>query len=154
MKQKILIGLIFISGLTFGQKKAVYEKSITVISPGFGKCGYKAFKIIGNTVQIDTCFDNEKKVFKIDRITELKSNPLFTRLIETKITKWKQMENEINKVNNCDYLGPFEVIISENDIVDKFYLNRMQHCYPSSAKQILEGLDNYFNQMYTRRLEK
>lgn len=153
MKLKIFIGVILISGLTFGQKSI--QKSITVFCTGrFDSCGTKAIRIIGNTVQIDTCYDNRIKVFKIDKITKIESNTLFPRLISTKVPKWKQMESEINKINNCDYLTPFEVIISENDSIDKFSLNRIQHCYPSSAKQILEGLDNYFNQMFPRRIEK
>lgn len=147
MKRKILIlvGLTFTFGLTFGQE-LVTKKSITIVCVGkLDSCGSKAFKIVGDTVLIDTCFDNKKKIFTVDGTTLVKNNNLFSQVIATTELKWQQMENDLDKIDNCDYVIPFEIIICDNNKIVKFSLKRFRNCYPISSKQILERLDSYFD---------
>jgi hypothetical protein len=113
----------------------------------FGNCEYKAFKIVGDTVLIDTCYDKNEKTFRWDKSELVSNNILYSNLNNLTNIQWKQIESDIDKITTCDFAIPCEIVLMENSKIETFSLKRMSGCYPQSTKNIMTALDNYFEKM-------
>ena len=151
--RNIFVILMTITSISFvasiGCKKVISEKkSIIIKCPDSSRpCGYKVFKIIGDTVQIDTCFDNLTNVFTADKTALVTDNPLFSQILTMTSLQWKQMEIDLDNIKKCDYAVPFKIEIAENNRTDTYSLKRFMNCYSNSTKKIMESLDKYFAQL-------
>ena len=152
MKQIVTLILILLTSNLFGQQSPnnIIEADRTLLivcHKSYENCGYKAFRISSNIVQIDTCYNIKEKLFSVDKIDSVKVNSLYATVLKLTASEWKQIESSINKINNCDFLAPFEIEFRENNKVETFSINRIMNCYPNDSKKVLEGLDNYFDKM-------
>ncbi|MEI7736564.1 MAG: hypothetical protein WCI49_13935 [Ferruginibacter sp.] len=140
----LLTKLLFAQTTTHQPKSA--EKSITIVfTKTWGNCGIKALAIAGDTARIDTCHKKTENSFSAGSTELVKSNNLYSWVMSITTAQWMQMEMEINKINYCDYAIPFDIEVKENGREYKYSLNRISHCYPDTAKYILEALEKYFN---------
>jgi len=152
MKQAIAIPLIFLINTFYGQTNSNQvnktDKSILITClKSSGTCGYKALKIVKDSVLIDTCYNNKAKNFTTDKLEILSSNILYSTIANTMNSQWMQIESDINKITTCDFAVPYEIFLVENSKTSTFTLKRIMNCYPESAKTIMEGLDKYFEKL-------
>jgi hypothetical protein len=111
-----------------------------------GDCSFKAFRIKDEKVEIDTCFDKDSLVFSSDKMESIYADSIYKVLKAVKPSKWRQMENDINKINDCDF-SEYVIYLNENGKEQVFHLKTIMNCYPKSSKEIMELLDDYFYRM-------
>lgn len=142
-----LIQTLVLCGQTGTIKVKRPSKTLLVIckSP-FTDCETTAFKIIGDTVQIDNCYDLKLNAFTSDKIELVKNNALYSQLPKLTDAQWLQMQNDLDKIDNCDSTTPFSIIIADNNVIRTYSLKRFnKKCYPVSAGLIMKKLDAYFD---------
>lgn len=129
MKLSIAILLILLTSNLYGQintsQSIKADKELLVVCLNtLGDCGYKAFKIIGEKVLIDTCYDKKGKTFTNDKSDLVTNNILFSNIINLTNSQWRQIENDIDKVTTCDFAVPFEIELAENSKIEVFSLKK------------------------------
>ena len=153
MTRIIICCILFFSTSLFAQTDTLIvkkpgDRSILIrCAKSFGVCGERALKITGETIQIDTCFNSKTNGFTADRKVQAKNNRLLSQIVALKNSDFAKLESDLNTVTECDYAAPFQIQITENNKVQFFSLKRFANCYPISAKQLMEDLDDYFEKM-------
>jgi hypothetical protein len=148
MRKFTIIFLFLLTCTAFGQHIIKSSKIISISClQSLGHCNYKVIKIFEDTVQIDNCFNQTSNNFTVDRTELVIANPMYSQIIKETDEQWLQIENNLNNIKNCDYADPFTIQIIENNKTVSFSLKRFTNCYPNSVKQIMDGLDTYFNRL-------
>jgi hypothetical protein len=131
----------------WGQGKTNSTKKLVLVIAlvDTGKCEYKALKILGDSVMIDTCFNNQTNSFTNDQVKSVNDNFVFLQLQSLTGIKVQQMQTSLDSVRYCDYATPYMIQVNdEKNELESFSLKRFSNCYPMLAKQFMEMLDNYF----------
>ncbi len=117
------------------------QKSIMVI--GSGKKGTSSFRISGDSVWLPPI----KGKMGL-RIESKASDPIYDEISKIPTSDWKQMERDMKKIKNCPYWGGYVITIYyEDDTTKSFSFLTYRNCYPSSAREIMEALDKYFEKL-------
>jgi hypothetical protein len=147
MRILYITAFLLIGFCGYGQiGKGSYKKIALVIAlVDTGKCEYAALKVIGDTVMIDTCFDKQTNLFTIDKVQSINDNTLFRQIQNLTGITLEKMQKSLDSVRNCDYAMPFIIQLTDDkNKLETFSLKRFANCYPTSAKQLMETLENYF----------
>jgi len=151
MNRICFIFLLMLTNILIGQNGTIKVKKsdpilIVVFKSSSDVCGSSAICIIGDTVQIDDCYEEKTNIFTMDRIELVKNNLLYNEIRSCTDLDLKKIEDDLNKVNNCDSVSSITIFVIDKSVVQTFSLKRFNsNCYPVSAKKLMRNLEAYFS---------
>jgi hypothetical protein len=139
--------VIFFFTLSFkGISQQNSSRSILIINnASFRDCPNKAMRIESKFTFIDKCYNTKTNTLSIDKKASTLKTELYTKLYKFTFANWKQIEDKLNSVPNCDKVTPLIIIIKQGELIKKYTLARISNCYPESIKEIMESLEKEFN---------
>ena len=111
----------------------------------FRDCPNKALRIESKFTFVDTCYNTKTNALSIDKKVSTTKTELYGKLYKFTFADWKQIEDKLNSITNCDMITPLTIIIKQGALIKKYNLARISNCYPESIKEIMESLEKEFN---------
>ncbi|MFY7733798.1 MAG: hypothetical protein ACOVSR_09970 [Bacteroidia bacterium] len=148
MKKPILLfTLLFLLRIGFCQaSKEIPTITIIALNQFENNCD-KAFKIIDDSIFIDTCYNKATKLLNSVKTTSIKNNPIYSKLYSVSDLQWKNAEVKLNTIKTCDYAIEYKIILFNNNLTKTYFLKGFKNCYPNDCKELLNNLDSIFNQL-------
>lgn len=121
----------------------------------FGKCSRKCVRISNVNVQFDECYNQDTKKFNTNFTQKLDDTDVFSKLLNTEVAYWAEIENEIDANHDVDAGLPFIVTVTTKQATRSFILLRID-AYPTKEygdfmAQVASIFDNWDDYTHVRK---
>lgn len=110
-----------------------------------GSCSRKCIRISNVNVQLDNCYDEDMEAFSKDCEEDLKDKTLYTKLLNTDVSYWQQIETEIDNNHDADAGLPFMVTVTKNGETNSFILLRIDEYPTKEYAEFMNQLEALFD---------